>query len=135
MVNCKDYENHYMLQAGGEIPYFSGPRYQKGYGLGSIFSGLLRSIIPIFKSSAAKNLGKIALKTGARVAGDILQGENLSNSLKNRAGEAIGNFTNHLNNKPSTDNQFSRPVSVARQRHRKKSLSRKKKKRSLDIFD
>ena len=81
MLTCKDYKNYYRLQAGGEISYFFGSHYQKGYGLGSIFSGLLRSVVPLFKSTAAKNLGKMALKTGARVAGDVLQGENISSAV------------------------------------------------------
>ena len=73
MVSCRDYENYYKIQAGGGgISYFSGPQYQRGYGLGNIFSGLLRRIIPIFTSTAGEKLSNAALKTGVKVAGDII---------------------------------------------------------------
>lgn len=45
---------YYMSQAGsgiGEI--YSGPIYQKGYGLGSYLGGLFRGILPILKRGGA----------------------------------------------------------------------------------
>ena len=125
------YESYYLNQAGaGGMPYFSGPRYQKGYGLGSIFSGLLRAAMPILKSAGAKSLGQTALKTGAQVFSDVIQGKKFGDSLKNRAGEAVGTFAQRLNAPQQRKRKASRPSSargIARARRRKKL-------RSLDIF-
>ena len=43
--NHKFYEQYYVDQAkqkGGNLPAFHGARFQRGYGLGSIFKGLFR---------------------------------------------------------------------------------------------
>ena len=43
--NHKLYEQYYVDQAkqkGGNLPAFHGARFQRGYGLGSIFKGLFR---------------------------------------------------------------------------------------------
>lgn len=79
------YGDYYAAQAGG-MPVFQGRTIMTGGGLGSVFSGLLRTATPLLKK-VAKGLGKRALKTGTRVAGDILAGENVKTSLKRRAKE------------------------------------------------
>ena len=55
--NQKAFENYYVSQVGTGLPYFSGSQYQKGYGLGSIFSSLGRAILPLVRSTG-KALGK-----------------------------------------------------------------------------
>ena len=66
-----NYNDYYARQAGGALPYFAGAQYQRGHGLGSLFGGLLRSAMPLIKRGALA-LGKGALKTGVRIAGDVL---------------------------------------------------------------
>lgn len=56
-------EKYYFDQAGGG-EYYIGEQHQKGHGIGSIFAGLLRSAIPIFKP-----LLKRGLKAGAKAVG------------------------------------------------------------------
>ena len=46
-------------QRGGNVPFYRGPVLQKGYGLGSIFKSVARSVTP-----ALKEIGKSALTTG-----------------------------------------------------------------------
>ena len=58
--NHKLYEEFYLNQAkqkGGNLSAFHGARFQRGYGLGSIFRGLFRWAVPHLKQRA-KMLGK-----------------------------------------------------------------------------
>ncbi len=72
-----------LTQRGKGLDAYSGERFQRGYGLGSIFGSLIRSILPIAKK-VAKTVGRQALRTGAEVAQDYLQGEDLAGSIKTR---------------------------------------------------
>ena len=69
-----NYNDNYARQAGGALPYFAGVPYQRGHGLGSLFGGLLRSTVPLITRGAVA-LGKGALKTGVRIADDVLSGQ------------------------------------------------------------
>ena len=58
--NHKFYEQYYVDQAkqkGGNLPAFQGARFQRGYGLGSIFKGLFRWVMPHLQQGA-KVIGK-----------------------------------------------------------------------------
>ena len=90
--NHKLYEEYYLNQAkqkGGNLPAFHGSRFQRGYGLGSIFKGLFRWALPHLQQGA-KVLGKKALQTGVQVAQDVLAGENVKTATKKRAKQALG---------------------------------------------
>jgi len=86
----RDWLEYYKgVQHGGRIVGFTGERYQRGAGLGSMLKGLFRLVLPLAKS-AGKAIGMQALETGKEFADDILGGENLSTSLKKRSNEAVG---------------------------------------------
>ena len=70
-------------QRGGSLG-FSGIPYQRGYGLGSFFKGIFRSILPVAKS-ALKTVGKQALHTGAEIVSDVAAGQSFKQSAKKRA--------------------------------------------------
>ena len=89
------YEDYYQRQVGGVLPVFAGSRVQRGHGLGSRFGGLLRSAAPLIKRGAVA-LGKRALKTGLRVADDVMSGQSVKDSAKRRAKEAGTDFINSL---------------------------------------
>ena len=85
------YEEYYLNQAkqkAGNLPAFHGARFQRGYGLGSIFKGLFRWAMPHLQQGA-KVLGKKALQTGAQVAHDVMEGNNVNTALAKRSKEAI----------------------------------------------
>ena len=82
-----NYNEYYARQAGGALPYFAGAQYQRGHGLGSMFGGLLRSAMPLIKRGAVA-LGRGALKTGVRIAGDVLSGQNIKTAAKRRVTDA-----------------------------------------------
>ena len=90
--NNQLYEEYYLIQTKqneGNLPAFRGSRFQQGYGLDSIFKGLFRWAMPHLQQGA-KVLGKKALQTGAQVAQDVLQGNNVNTALAKRSKEAIG---------------------------------------------
>ena len=68
-------------QKGGNLPAFHGARFQRGYGLGSIFKGLFCWALPHLQQGA-KVLGKKALQMGVQVAQDVLAGENVKTATK-----------------------------------------------------
>ena len=98
------YDDYYMSQAGYGLPYYSGTPYMKGYGLGGILSGVLRSVVPMFKS-AGKTLLREGLKTGTEILTDALDGRNIKESASQRLSQsarqltqrAARNLSNRLN--------------------------------------
>lgn len=79
--------------------FHSGPRFQRGRGIGSIFSGLMRAFRPIatmglnagkkfLKSDLAKNIGSTVTQMGSdalrNVAVDVLEGKSLKDSAKDQ---------------------------------------------------
>ena len=73
--NPKDYENYYVTQVGKGMPYYLGRQFQRGYGLGGLFSSIGRAVLPMIKSGI-KTVGKEVLRSGAELASDALQGKN-----------------------------------------------------------
>lgn len=62
---------------------FKGNRYQRGFGLGSIFSSIFRAATPLVKSGM-KYLGREAIKTGLNTVDDIIEGKNAKQALRDR---------------------------------------------------
>ena len=65
------------LQRGGNVPFYRGPVLQRGYGFGSIFKHVARSVIP-----PVKEIVKSALTTGLEVLQDVTKGENIKTARK-----------------------------------------------------
>ena len=89
--NNKLYEEYYLNQAkqtGGNLLAFRGSRFQQGYGLGSIFKGLFRWAMPHLQQGA-----KRALQTGAQVAQDVLNGDDVKTAVSKRTKQALGDMT------------------------------------------
>ena len=70
------------LQRGGNVPFYRGPVLQRGYGIGSIFKSVARSVMP-----SLKEIGKSALTTGLEVLQDVAKGENIKTAAKKRLKE------------------------------------------------
>ena len=66
------------LTKGGNVPFYRGPVLQRGYGLGSIFKSVARSVMP-----SLKEIGKSASTTGLEVFQDVAKGENIKTVAKN----------------------------------------------------
>ena len=54
--------------------YHSGLRWQRGSGIGSLFSGIFHGLMPVARS-AVKTIGKVARSTPIRSAGKALKKE------------------------------------------------------------
>ena len=70
------------LQRGGNVPFYRGPVLQRGYGIGSIFKSVARSVMP-----SLKEIGKSALTTGLEVLQDVAKGQNIKTTAKKRLKE------------------------------------------------
>ena len=124
-----NYNDYYARQAGGALPYFAGAQYQRGHGLGSLFGSLLRSAMPLIKRGAVA-LGRGALKTGVRIAGDVLSGQNIKTAAKRRVTDAIGSIRAPPGKR--IKRTAAKATFTAVKRRRKKRASPK---RAADIFD
>ena len=88
------YARHYLdQQQGHDMAVFRGSPWQAGhgqhgYGLGGLFRSIARAAMPAVKSGA-KALGKIALKSGTNLLGDVLAGKDLKTAAKARAREGV----------------------------------------------
>ncbi len=131
------FRKYYEQQSRGNLPsYYIGPAYQRGHGLGGIFSSLFRAAVPLFKmakpvvKSGAKALAKEALTAGANIATDLLDGENLQQSASRNLNKAAHKLVIKGANKLGSMVN-NKPVS----RKRKKSIKGRRAVRRRDIFD
>ena len=133
--NATESDNFYKSYDTNEmIPVFSGSKYQKGHGIGNLFSGLIKAAIPLVKKGAI-SLGKTALQTGLNIAKDSIAGKELKSSLNDNLKLAGANILN------SSANYLSRPKNNKKRKHTQSKVSSKskvKKKRprlsATDIF-
>ena len=79
------YEDYNASQVGHgiSIPVYTGKAVMSGNGIGSIFSGLMRSAMPMLKRGAMA-AGKKLLSMGVGVLSDVASGQNFSQSAKSR---------------------------------------------------
>jgi hypothetical protein len=86
-----DYYSSQANQVGYGMTGFKGFPYHRGAGIGSFFRSLFRMAVPLIKS-AATNVGKQALASGANIATDVLQGRPLIQSLEEHGKEGASNL-------------------------------------------
>ena len=121
----KEWALYYLRNQQGEG--FSGLPYQRGGGLGSIFRGIFRALLPIAKS-AGKTVGRQALRTGAEIASDVLSGSNLKDSVKRRSRTAAATLATKAAKKMQGGRLGKKPVSkTIKGQAIKKKASRKRK--------
>lgn len=91
---CKHFTNS--AQSGGALPFFAGGRQQSGAGIGSLFKGLARSLIPLASSfgrkivkSTARSVKMQAAKSLQNIGSDLLQGRPIGESMKARGRETL----------------------------------------------
>ena len=83
------YEDYYTGQVGGNMPVFRGMRHQRGHGLGNVIGRLFRRVVLPFPKKNKKALIRNEMKTGMEVADDVLEGQSLKSSVKNRIPQGI----------------------------------------------
>jgi len=88
--NRQLYKDYYRNQAGGvgTTPVFVGRCYQCSHGLAEMIRGLFKRLVMPIVAQAAKRIGKQILgnvaKTGMEVAGVVIGGRNIKETLKDR---------------------------------------------------
>ena len=122
-------EEYYLNQCGHGMPVFYGAHIQRGHGIGSIFSGLFRSIFSMLKR-VAPVIGKKALQTGIDIMSDVAAGLSLKESAKSRVTNALKEVISSFITTGNT--QSGSGFRRKRKRSNKPKSSRKKK--SKDIF-
>lgn len=86
------YTDYYLNQIGTGIGgVYTGPAYQKGYGIGSFLGGLFRSVFPLLKKGT-KAIGSELLKSGVGLLSDLTR-EDPDEALKKRGKEMIQNLS------------------------------------------
>ena len=119
-------------QDGGWTPYYAGAKYQKGHGLGSMFSGMLKSALPLLKKGAM-GLAKSAVETGLNIAKDGIEGKNLKDSFnKNLKLAGSGLLNKSLNYVASTKRNNKRKHTSTNKKSKKAKKPRVS--RNNDIF-
>ena len=118
------YEKYYADQVGGgAMPYFSGSRYQRGYGLGNIFGSIAKSVLPLLKSGA-KTVGKQLLHLEIGFASDLLEGKNAKDAALSRAKRAGSKLLQTAKRKATGNPQPAK----------RRKTKVQKKRRNRDIF-
>jgi hypothetical protein len=114
------------------MPVFYGQRIQRGHGIGSIFSGLFRTVFPILKK-VAPVIGRKALQTGIQIASDVADGRSFKDAAKSRVMGVINEGINKII--PGGNAQSG--SGIRRRRVNRKTTSNKRRKihhHSNDIF-
>lgn len=81
----------FYTQTGGGYGYFVGRPYQRGAGLGTVFSSLFRFLLPVFKA-AGRELGKEGLAAGSRILGNVAEGKNLRSAVVDETATGLRNL-------------------------------------------
>jgi len=128
-------------QSGHGLSSYNGLMYQRGNGIGSLFRGLFRLIVPLAKNTlipAAKRAGKAIgtelLSGGMNAAGGILAGEPIGRVVKKQARSVAGNLLKRAGQKVQAGGSKPRK----RGRPKGRSSSRTvivKKRRTHERFD
>lgn len=116
--------------------YHRGPPWQKGAGIGSLFSGIFRGLMPVAKS-AIKSIGKVAKSEAVRSAGrtlkkqatkaavetalDALEGRPVGARAKNRLKTATRNILLNAARK-NNDNTLPSPSLPPSKKRKKKTV-------------
>lgn len=143
---------YYLSQAGsGMGDIYSGPIYQKGYGIGSFLGGLFRSVLPLLKRGGVA-LGKEVLNSGANFIKDVENNVSAREAFNSRSRETLENLKRkamygegyktggkHRKRQLHSANRAARSKPKKRKivRKKKPALKRKKKstrKKAVDIF-
>ena len=72
LLLCTSLSRGVFLTKGGNVPFYRGPMLQRGYGIGSIFKSVARSVMP-----SLKEIGKSAVTTGLEGLQVVTKGENI----------------------------------------------------------
>ena len=124
--------------------YHSGLRWQRGSGIGSLFSGIFRGLMPVARS-AVKTIGKVARSTPIRSAGkalkkeatkaavetalEALEGQPVGRKAKQRLKSATRGILLNAARQADTNNEYRAQNSSRKRKTPSIAKSRKKRRR------
>ena len=124
--------------------YHSGLRWQRGSGIGSLFSGIFRSLMPVARS-AVKTIGKVARSAPIRSAGkamkkeatkaavetalEALEGQPVGRKAKQRLKSATRGILLNAARQADTNNEYRAQNSSRKRKTSSIAKSRKKRRR------
>ena len=122
--------------------YHSGLRWQRGSGIGSLFSGIFRGLMPVARS-AVKTIGKVARSAPIRSAGkalkkeatkaavetalEALEGQPVGRKAKQRLKSATRGILLNAARQADTNNEYRTQNSSRKRKTPSIAKSRKKK--------
>ena len=124
--------------------YHRGPRWQQGAGIGSLFSGIFRGLMPVAKS-AISTIGKVAKINVVKSAGRTLKKAALETALDaldnkpvgERAKQRLKSATRSilLNAANKSDKKENIPSSKKRKKPRQNYLVKRKRIKRQPMFE
>lgn len=125
---------YYLTQAGsGMGDIYSGPIYQKGYGIGSFLGGLFRSVLPLLKRGGVA-LGKEVLNSGANFIRDVENNVSARQAFNTRSRETLENLKRkamygegYKTGRKHKKRQLTPAIRVVKSKPKKRKIVRKKK--------
>ena len=131
-------EQYYRNQVGTGLPVFRGNIVQRGHGLGSMFKGLLKTVVPLV-NSGAKSLGKQALSTGLDITRDVLSGQNFKDAAQQRlretGTETLRKVQNKMQSTQKSIKKIRSPQMYTSRPSKKKKRTSRGGRNKRDIFD
>lgn len=123
---------YYLNQAGYGGVIFDGAIYQKGYGIGSFFSGLFRNVLPILKETGI-TFGRELVK-GANSLLDVFDPKKPTQLTKNIVKEGAKSLIENLKNNQEplgkiTGSGYKRLNGKKKKGHSRKKTGKSKSKR------
>jgi hypothetical protein len=132
---AKVYNDYYAAQVGGQLPYFAGARNQRGHGLGDIFGKLFRSVVmPTVGRVLKKEIPHRLVSFGSDVLGDVSQGRNIKQSLKNRGLQQLKGVAQSVFTPPTATVPTRGPPGLRVRKRKRHSKSQRVKRAKRDIF-
>ena len=124
--------------------YHRGPRWQQGAGIGSLFSGIFRGLMPVAKS-AISTIGKVARSNVVKSAGRTLKKAAIETALdaldnkpvKEGAKQRLKTATRRilLNAAKKTNNEGNLPPSKKKRKLKQNYPIKKKRVKRQPMFD
>jgi len=127
----------YMRGTGSSRAPYVHPYYNRGAGIGSVLSGLVRSFFPVVSKVARRavssNLGRqvmkgvrqSAVKAGLNMVSDVLSGQNMKVSGKRRVKEAARNVGRTTARAIARQLAPGRPVTTAMQKKTRRKIPKR----------
>ena len=132
------YEEHFKQQIGGG-GFYVGAKQQKGYGLGGLLAKIGRMVMPILKP-AVKTLGKQVLRSGARFAEEMIDGESPKEAFHRNLNQGTNELLRNVRqggvrNVRQGGVRNVRQGGVKRRRNTRQRVIPRKRLRRSDLYD